>query len=678
MEDNQAAKRQETNRSGSHRFEPEMNALSQARSPYLRQHADNPVHWQEWSDAAFEYARQRDLPVFVSVGYSTCHWCHVMAAGAFSDPACAEMLNSNFVSIKVDREERPDIDSYLMSFLVETTGQGGWPLNAFLSPKKEIFFAMTYAPAPSERAATRMMSFEKVLARIDSFYREKKGELAVYEPRRTSALGPGAVRSETSLDLDALELPDLEIEPSISAIFQAFDGEWGGFAGGSGGPGGGPKFPPHSTLLWMLHAYAATGDSRLEEMSKKTLDAMAERGLHDHLQGGFFRYCTDRAWTIPHFEKMLYDQALLLWNYAAAAHTFSEPRYAAVAESIVRCLEESFRESVHGGSGTLYVSAHDADTNHEEGVTYLWSREEIDALLDGDTRAAFEATFELPAEGNFESRIHLIRAPREPGEKGASSDHDKSLRTACERLLEQRKARQQPFVDRKTHTGWNALAAIALVEAGRLLERPEWSARGKEIAGELIARHDDGSTLVHASLDGEAGSSEFLGDYAALVLLCTLLAEEDSGWLARAKDFAGRLSRFRQATDAAEGDSPDRGAEGATVWLESFHDDFRPVAADVSDLPIPGSISLADYGLARLAMITRGGWDSTAPLPPLACDFWNLSVLARGGFFYLVESNAPPTRSALPLNSIRIPGDPGQPDRYCFAGSCRTGLPDAP
>ncbi len=633
-------------------FNPSRNMLAHASSPYLRQHAENPVHWQQWCREAFEYALEHDLVVFVSVGYSTCHWCHVMAEGAFSNNVVSDMLNRNFLSIKVDREERPDIDQYLMSFLVETTGQGGWPLNAFLSPKQETFFAMTYSPSPDEPRAAQMMSFDKVLARVRSFYDEKKDQLGVYDPKprgdtAAAAGAPGEIRMEERITLDEVKPGEHDVDRLTSELSRVVDREWAGF-----GPG--PKFPPHSTLAWMLHAHATSGDSRLEDMSRELLDRMASRGLHDHLQGGFYRYCVDREWTIPHFEKMLYDQAMLLWNYAAAAYHFASPSYRRVAEGIVRCLEETFREDVHGLDGSLYVSAHDADTDHEEGATYLWSEGEIRSLLSEPQWEAFRETFELPQGGNFEGKIHLVSRANA---REASENSNGSLREALEVLLAARRKRRQPFTDTKVVTTWNALAASALVIAGRLLDRPEWSSRGEAIADELARRHDTGKSIAHASLDGEPGSSEFLGDYGALMLLYTVLAEADQSRLEAAADLEQRLSRFR---------TNDGG------WIESAQEDFRAVPPDTFDHPIPSSPSLVDFARARYAMIAHVPWEETQPGRATMHDFRNLAALARAGLFHIIETPGSPKWREAPLNTIWTAGEAL---RHCYAGACRPGLP---
>ncbi len=644
-------------------FDPARNTLGEASSPYLRQHSDNPVHWQQWSPQAFDYAREHDLVVFVSVGYSTCHWCHVMADGAFSDPTIASILNQSFVSIKVDREERPDIDSYLMSFLVATTGQGGWPLNAFMSPDQELFFAMTYAPAPTESRAGSMRSFDYVLGRVLEFYRDKRDQLGRFEPQ-ASASAPGKIETDRPISLDELPGAGIDLDPMIDRIAGAFDHRWGGFAGG-------PKFPPHSTLLWMLYAHAAAGDSRLEQMSHTLLDVMAGRGLHDHLQGGFYRYCVDEQWTIPHFEKMLYDQAMLLWCYAGAAAHFEDERYREVADGIVRCLAETFAEASGGEHpGPLLVSAHDADTDHEEGATYLWTKREIREALPDDEWEAFSRVFELPEEGNFEGRIHLLRRGDDgAGAAGAATPHTSSLGSgsdtvalpaAVERLLEIRRKRRQPFTDRKIVTSWNALAAIALLQAGRLLERPHWCAWAEEIALALNERHDRDDLLAHTTLEGNVGSAGFLEDYATLMLLYTWLGESKPQWIEYAGALLPRLLAFRTSDGG---------------WIEASQTDFRVTRPEGYDHPLPSSISVADFALARYAMLTHSTWAQTEPGQALARDFWNISAMARSGLFYVIESAEPPQRFArLPLNAIRTPAT-GR-TRYCFAGVCREGLPD--
>ena len=308
------------------------NNLAKSSSPYLQQHKNNPIWWQEWSEEMLEYAKRENKLLLVSIGYSTCHWCHVMAQEAFSDREIADYLNNHFVSIKVDREQRPDIDQYCMHYIMQTQGQGGWPLNVFMTPDKQPVYALTYASTQPKHG---MPGFITILKAI------KVGLTQEHSHDFT----PGYEKGE--------EIPQQKL---TAAIEQNFDREFGGF-------GHGMKFPPHCTLLYLLYAEE---EECAKEIVQNTVDAMALGGLHDHLQGGFFRYCTDRDWTIPHFEKMLYDQAMHLWVYSAAYHRYKKSEYKAVAEKILQCLAETFEED------GLYYSAHDADTNHEEGLTHLW------------------------------------------------------------------------------------------------------------------------------------------------------------------------------------------------------------------------------------------------------------------------------------------------------------------
>ena len=315
------------------------NNLDLANSPYLRQHAENPVWWQEWSAEILEYARKTDRIVFVSVGYSTCHWCHVMAREAFSDETCATILNRHFVPVKVDREQRPDIDHYLMSFLVATTGSGGWPLNAFLTPEGHPFFAMTYA---STEPRFHLPAFDDILGRVREFFGENRDRIAPFELNAEHSGVDGAIRKVLAHDdggeaeagdgpASVAMISDEDESQAIERVDElerAFDRVHAGF-------GQSQKFPPHSALLYLQHACAAGLSEQAGEMARETLDAMMTRGLHDHLQGGFFRYTVDREWTIPHFEKMLYDQAMLLWNYAVASRLFGSSGYRETAAGIV-------------------------------------------------------------------------------------------------------------------------------------------------------------------------------------------------------------------------------------------------------------------------------------------------------------------------------------------------------
>ena len=413
------------------------NRLKDASSPYLLQHRDQPVHWQEWNAEVLATARRANRLILVSIGYSTCHWCHVMAAGAFSDPETAAYLNHHFVCIKVDREQRPDLDEYFMDFVTRTTGRGGWPLNVILSPEGHPFFGATYFPPSAEKG---MPSFIQVLERVDAWYAENGTKVKAF----TMVSPP---RPSTRIDADALAL----------RILGSFDEEWGGF-------GQGMKFPPHNTLLLLLHFHAHTKSDAAAEMVLRTLDAMARGGLHDHLQGGFYRYAVDREWEIPHFEKMLYDQAMHLWVYGLAAAQFHRPEDRRVVDKLVCSLEETFSD----GDG-LFFSAHDADTDHVEGATYVWGETDLRRVLNQKEYQCFTAAYTVSEEGNFEGKNHLLLRP--------GITRDASLDAVEEKLLAERRLRTQPFTDRKVVTSWNALVGVALAMAGRGLEKPEWSER---------------------------------------------------------------------------------------------------------------------------------------------------------------------------------------------------------
>ncbi len=636
------------------------NNLDATASPYLLQHRDNPVWWQPWTQEVLDYAGQEGKPILVSVGYATCHWCHVMAAGAFSHEGVAAKLNREFVSIKVDREERPDLDHYLMQFMLATRGQGGWPLNVFLTSEGHPFFAMTYAPV---EARGGMPAFTEVLDRIAAFHRTETDRVKPFNlPFTTPESGTdGAGASDTG-----------------ASSTSASDGE--ASAGGNGHPGGnraepiaraalhrahnlvrrsdrthggfgrGPKFPPHSSLLYLLHVQELYRDEAVEPMLRRTLNAIARRGLQDHLQGGFFRYCVDEAWTIPHFEKMLYDQAMLLWVYSLAYKVFDELWYRQVADDVVRALEETFSDE-----DRLYRSAHDADTEHQEGATYVWSDEDLEELTP-ETRGRMTALFEIEPGGNFEGSYHLVRRDDGPLDEGD--------RRAMTELLEQRRTRPQPDVDDKIVTAWNALAGIALVQAGRHLRREDLMklARRLYTALEKKNRRAD-RRWVRSSRGGVHGPVECLEDYAALLYLVTLLAEhsrdatEFREWSAEMEELEERIREFRY--------------DGG--WLYTLAGDVPPVPADTFDSPTPSPRALAETALIRSSQL-RG----TPPPPALTMgadyqeDFHNLAVLIQEGEFYLLERPEPLAWDDLPANTMQ---HRGPRETWCYRGACRPGLP---
>jgi uncharacterized protein len=601
----------------------ERNNLDRAVSPYLRQHSDNPVWWQEWKPEVLEHAKEENKVLFVSVGYATCHWCHVMARGAFSHPDVAAILNRDFVSIKVDREQRPDIDQYLMDFLVATTGNGGWPLNAFLTPKGYPFFAMTYA-APT--AVHGIPPFQEILRRVTDFYQEKGESVQPFELPVAQELSRGF-------------LDDEGLAQTISSIAESYDPEEGGLAGRQ-------KFPPHSPNLFLL--YAGEAVSGAPEALKKTFDAMTYGGLHDHVGGGFYRYCVDPGWQIPHFEKMLYDQAMMLWNLSLAARVFDSTFYRRAALRTFACLERDFR------LGNLYVSSHDADTDHEEGATYLWTYDELRKLIGPQQWEAFERSFVVTEGGNFEGQNHLTM--RRPGALSAQGLSEEEIDALMVRLLEHRSRRPQPQIDRKLITSWNALAGIALLQLHRNLGVDEASHRAEELFNTLITNHLNDGTLAHSSLDGALQDDEFLGDYAALFLFATYLREDrevDPSILAA---LSKGLLGFRKADG----------------WFEAENPDFQPVPASTYDMPYPSSVSLAE--LARLRYQIQEGelYDELGASGKIQHAFLDLASLVAGGFFLEIESPNPLEWKNLPIHVMQ---KRGSGESYCHRGVCYMGLP---
>jgi uncharacterized protein YyaL (SSP411 family) len=581
------------------------NNLDHSNSPYLRQHLDNPVWWQEWSADVLREAARQKMPLFVSVGYSTCHWCHVMAAEAFSDPATAGFLNQNFICVKVDRETRPDIDQHLLAFMQAQSGNGGWPLNVFLTHDQRPVFALTYAPAQPARGMQPLLFIAaKVLEYINA--QGGAGELFAVSAETPETAHPDAL---------------------IGELLAGHDPNHGGF-------GMGQKFPPHSTLLYMLYRLCIEKHQGLEKACRSTLDAMRRGGLHDHLQGGIFRYCVDREWTIPHFEKMLYDQAMALWVYSLAFRVLGDEKSKEMALGIVRCMEETFE--ING----LFATAFDADTVHREGATYVWTVAEIREILAAEEFAAFAASYYLPENGNVEGAIHLTRRD------------DRPLKRIEEKLLARRRQRLQPGRDEKILCGINSLAACALIQAGRLLARPGLEARGAATVKKLIEVFWDGNRLAHSQASGRVQGDSFLGDAASLLLAVTLLRENDETWADTMNSLARTTARFR--------------VKGR--WIEANIPDFKPVAASTFDHPTPSSVSLAVMGLARAALLNSEPVEPLEYLRPHQSDFYNVAAMFSQGLFHQVHSRAAIAWERLPANAIQMRGEP---DSDCYSGECR-------
>lgn len=489
------------------------NRLVNATSPYLLQHADNPVDWHEWGDAAFEEAVARDVPVLVSVGYAACHWCHVMAHESFEDPGVAAFLNEHFVCVKVDREERPDVDAVYMAATQAMTGSGGWPMTVFTTPSGEPFFCGTYFPP---RRVQQMASFSEVLAAVAAAWSARRAEVLSTAEAVLAAL---AERPTAGRESDG---PDDEVvEAALAGLATTFDAARGGF-------GGAPKFPPSMVLEWLLRHHARTGDPGALDMAVRTLEAMASGGMYDQLAGGFARYAVDPTWTVPHFEKMLYDNALLLRVYAHAWRVTGAPLMRRVAlETATWLLDEL--TTPEGG----FASSLDADSEGREGAFYAWTPGQLDEVLGPDDGAWAAGLLAVTAAGTFEHGTSVLQLRSAPGDEARFVD-------VRERLREARGRRPRPARDDKVVTGWNGLAVAALAESAVLLERPELLDAAVRAADLIVTTHvrrsaDGSARVVRASRDGVPGDAPgVLEDYGNLAegLLALSAVTGDPRWFA--------------------------------------------------------------------------------------------------------------------------------------------------
>ena len=587
------------------------NNLDKASSPYLQQHKDNPIFWQEWSKEILDYAKENNKIIFVSVGYSTCHWCHVMAQESFSNQEVANFLNKNFVSVKVDREQRPDIDQYLMSFIVETQGHGGWPLNVFITHDLKPILALTYAPLQQKYGMPSLMN---ILDFVKKTYKKNKDDIKPYSIK--------IIKYE--------EKENIEEKHLINIILSNFDQINYGF-------GHQPKFPPHCTLLFLLHYYEYSKNQKIKDIIEKTLDKIAISGLHDHLQGGFFRYCVDSQWVIPHFEKMLYDQAMLLWIYSLAYKIFKKEEYKLIAEKIIKCLEETFLSGEN-----LFYSAHDADTNHEEGLTYLWTLEEIKRSLTEEEYKKFTEIYNISETGNFKGKNHLI--------KGGNIFLDDE---AENKLLKIRNERRQPFIDKKIITSWNALAGIALLINYRFTDNEKAKYLSIGLFERLIKKHLINCKVMHSSIANKLQEHEFLEDYASLLLFTTLICEETNEHKHILDILYEKIKTFKKDN----------------IWYENLTDDFIKVPAQYYDHPVPSSTSLAKLAVLRTRILLDEQYEVNDDYKnPLENDFYNLTVFIKHGNFHIIKTRENIQWNFLPINSMQIINKKIIQD--CFANKC--------
>jgi len=547
------------------------NRLVDATSPYLLQHADNPVDWWPWCPEAFAEARERDVPVLLSVGYAACHWCHVMAHESFEDDPTADYLNRHFVSIKVDREERPDVDAVYMTATQAMTGQGGWPMTCVLTPAAEPFFCGTYFP-PEPRHG--MPAFSQVLAALVDAWTGKRDQVdriggEVVERLRAAVQPPPA----------GGELDHAGLAAAVTTLAGQYDQHHPGF-------GGAPKFPPSMVLEFLLRHAARTGSSRALAMAGETLSAMARGGIYDQLGGGFARYAVDAAWVVPHFEKMLYDNALLLRAYLHWWRLSGDP----LGDRVARETADFVLRELRTDQGGL-ASALDADSDGREGAYYVWTPEALSDVLGADDAAWAATTFGVTVHGTFEHGESTLQLPADPDDP----DRWQRVRAA---LLAARARRPRPARDDKVVACWNGLAVTALAEAGVLLDEPRYTAAAVA-AGELIATvHGAGPGLLRTSRDGLAAPhAGVLDDHGCVAeaYVALLGVTGDAVWLDRAEAV---LERVLTAFADEVGMLHDTASDAESLLL-------RP--ADGSDNASPAGVSAAAAALTAYAAVTGSG-----------------------------------------------------------------------
>ena len=555
------------------------NRLANETSPYLLQHAENPVDWYPWGDEAFESARRRDVPILLSVGYSSCHWCHVMERESFENDDIANMMNRMFVNIKVDREERPDVDSVYMTAIQAMTGHGGWPMTVFLTTNGEPFYGGTYFP-PEDRGG--LPSFVRVLETISD----------AYHSRRSDVLQSG---KQLVARLRQAYTADPGLEPLTESIMSAaFESALTQFDDRSGGFGLQPKFPQPTTLEFLLRFHARSGVPLALEMVEFTLDKMAGGGIHDQIGGGFHRYSTDAFWLVPHFEKMLYDNALLTRLYTHAYQVTANEQYRRTAE---RVIDYVIREMTSPDGG--FYSAQDADSEGVEGKFFVWRPEQLTDVLGPADAAIVADYYGVTGEGNFEG-MSILNVPSAPADVAARhsltpNELENLIDSANERLLEARSLRVPPMTDTKIITSWNGLMLAAIAEASAVFERDDYLRVARTNAAYLLDRMVDSGRLRRTDSSSENGARGFLDDYAALIdgLLVLHSADGDSRWIIEAEHLARRaIDLF---WDSFRGQFYDTGTDQESLIV-------RP--RDVTDNALPSGHSMMADVLSRLSIVT--------------------------------------------------------------------------
>jgi uncharacterized protein YyaL (SSP411 family) len=537
------------------------NRLIFARSPYLLQHAENPVDWYEWGDAAFERARSENRPILLSIGYATCHWCHVMAHESFADNDVAALLNRYFVCIKVDREERPDIDDFYMTVAQVLTGSGGWPLNIFMTPDRRPFFAMTYLPKEDRQGMRGLMG---LLGNIAVLWRQQPDKIE----NNCNAIMDTLENISQPIPQELSDLDELNRE-AFRQLSGIYDEELGGF-------GTSPKFPMPLNLSWLIEQGSA-GSGKALEMALHTLRSIRSGGIWDQLGGGLHRYSVDQKWLVPHFEKMLYDQAMLSLVALEAFQASDEPLFLDMALEIFAFVASDLT-SPEGG----FYSALDADSEGEEGTYYLWTKEEVDRVL-GPDAPLFCRFYDVSSYGNFEGRT-ILNIPVDMATFSAREGQDRDelegfLEECCSRLREQRDGRIHPLRDEKIITAWNGLMIAALARGGAITAAREFSDRAARAAGFILQnlQREDGR-LLRSFRGTPSDIPAFLEDYAAFTygLIELYEATLDASWLDEAQRLADETLRLFYTSETGEFSKTGKDAEQMPIRASLEHDGVLP------------------------------------------------------------------------------------------------------
>jgi uncharacterized protein len=604
------------------------NRLAKATSPYLLQHAHNPVDWYPWGEEALERARREDRPILLSIGYAACHWCHVMERESFEDPQTADLMNEHFVSIKVDREERPDVDAIYMDAAQAMTGHGGWPLTAFLTPEGKPFYAGTYFPNEDRHG---LPAFRKILSAIAEAWAIRRDEAEAQAQRVVEAIGRVG-----GLGASAEPLDEELLSRAFGALRAAFDPRWGGF-------GSAPKFPQPMTLELVLRAHLRGIPDALE-MLTATLDRMAAGGMHDQVGGGFHRYSTDDRWHVPHFEKMLYDNAQLARLYVRAWQATGIERYRAVA---VRTCDYLLREMRHPAGG--YLSSQDADTEGVEGRSFVWSWDELVGAVGEPVATALGAT----PSGNWEG-TNVLWMPHplagvadEYGLEPAELERD--VEDARARLFAIREQRPRPATDDKVLAAWNGLAISALAETGRAAGEPRFVQAATEAARFVLSElRDADGRLLRSWRDGIAGGKGYADDHALMADACLSLYETtfELRWFDEARRLVDELVRLFHDEDHGGFFQTGVDAEALVV---------RP--KELSDNALPSGNSAAADVLLRLAHLTGEPAYERAGLSALRL-VRELMTQAPAGFGHALSAL---DLSIGPVHEVAIVGPPSDP-----------------